>query len=907
VSILLAVLVVFGGATSSYRKIGSFQPLGFEAERAAGNWRVVSAHPETSLLPGDEILLVNGDSFARIGDLEGTLRQHVESKLLVLRAGEIRDLAYVLPSLEIDFAYLVLALIGCVYLLVGLYTLLRDQRTPAVVFFLWAVTSAIVYLFSPVGPFDLIDKLLYVGEELARVLLAPLTLHLFTIFPRPIGSGRSSKWAAPFFYLPAAFLILLQSDLLIAGGSWLFGSNAAAALGVLDRLELIHLVFFGLAAAAVMGWRLWSTTQREARRQTTWMAFGLFGGYLPFTLLYVLPRTLGASWPETLAPITVLFLAIVPVTFCYAILRYRLWDLGVLVRDTASLALTVLLGVGGFAIANLMVNRLVPEDLALGRNLLVFVSGLTIAGLMVPTRRGLGQSLERLQYRGRFGRRRALAEIGKELLTERDLDKLCQRLCDEIETGLDIRPSNVLLLRGDVLVAWRDEAGLEDPIPLESFPQDVWAAAVHGLPAVGLPEQDSSELELFGAGYRYAFPLAVRERGLALFVCGYKADALPLNSDDVDLVRNVLNQTALAIENAQLLNRVQVQLAEMGRLQRFNEEVVAASPAGIAVLDKSDRILSANRAFAKLSEQELDVLRGKPILEVLPIQSLPKPGEGIREISYRSSGNEDRYVQASIGALADPKRAGNRVLVVQDVSQRVAMETALKEQDRLASLGVLAAGVAHEVNTPITGISSYAQMLLAETPEGDPRRKLLEKVEKQTFRAARIVNNLLNFARQRDGQRESIDLVPLIIECLDLLKERMARKRIALEWSPPLERIVAHVNEGELQQVFTNLVMNAVDAMSAEGGTLKVDVETSDNWVWIGVEDTGPGIPPGQLEHIFEPFYSTKLAQGGTGLGLSISHDLVKRHGGDIRVISHPGDGCRFVVELPLSESKPPV
>ncbi len=382
-SILLATVIVIGGATSSYRKIGSFQPLGFEAQRAAGNWRVVIAEPDTRLLAGDEILLVNGDSFARTADLEATLRQHVESKLLLLRGGEMVNLTYFLPPVEIDFAYLVLALIGCVYLLVGLYTLLRDQRGPAIVFFLWALTSAIVYLFSPVGPFDFVDKLLYVGEELARVLLAPLTLHLFTIFPRPIGRrGRgTSTLTVSFFYLPAAFLILLQGDLLLAGGRWFFGANAAAALGVLDRLELFHLVFFGLVSAAVMGWRLWSTTKREARRQTTWIAFGLFGGYLPFALLYVLPRSLGASWPEVLAPITVLFLALVPITFSYAILRYRLWDLGVLVRDTASLALTVLLGVGGFALANLLVNRLVPDNLVLGRNLLVFVSGLTIAGL----------------------------------------------------------------------------------------------------------------------------------------------------------------------------------------------------------------------------------------------------------------------------------------------------------------------------------------------------------------------------------------------------------------------------------------------------------------------------------------------------------------------------------------------
>ncbi|MFQ5525521.1 MAG: ATP-binding protein [Thermoanaerobaculia bacterium] len=905
VSLVLAAVVVAGGATSSYRKIESFQPLGFEAQRTAGQWSVLSAEPGVGLQPGDQIVLVNALSFAEVSNLGKELRQHAEAELAVLRGGELVEVTYAAPALQIDFAYLVLALIGCAYLLVGFYTLLREQHSAAVVFFLWSVTSAIVYLFSPVGPFDLIDKILYVAEEFARVLLAPLTLHLFTIFPRPIGRSQSSRWTVSFYYLPAAFLVLLQLDLLATGGRWLFGSGAATALAVLDRLELLHLVFFGLASVAVLAWRLWNTSEREARRQTTWIGLGLAGGYLPFALLYVLPHALGASWQETLAPITVLFLAIVPITFCYAILRYRLWDLGILARDTATLALTVLIGVSGFALANLMVNRLVPEDIALGRNLLVFVSGLTIAGLMVPTRRGLGQSLERLQYRGRFGRRRALAEIGEELLNERDLDKLCERLCSEVDSGLEIRPTNVLLRRGGVLVAWRDEAGLEEPVPTEAFPERTWAAGVHSLPAMGLIEQHQAELSLFGSGYRYAFPLKVRDHNLGLFVCGYKAGEIPLNSEDVDLVRNVLNQTALAIENAQLLHQLRDQLDEMQRLQRFNEEVVDSSPAGIAVIDQNDRILSANRAFAKLTENALDVLRGKPLLEALPIDSLPKPGEGLREVSYRTRDQRERYVQASVGSLPDPERSGNRVLVVQDVSQRVAMETALKEKDRLASLGVLAAGVAHEVNTPITGISSYAQMLLDDTPRNDPRRQLLEKVEKQTFRAARIVNNLLNFARKKDGDRQSVDVVPLVEECLDLLRERMSDKHVTLEWRPPSNPVLIRANDGEIQQVVTNLVMNAIDAMRAEGGTLTVDIETNESWVWIGVEDTGPGIALSELDNIFEPFYSTKLAQGGTGLGLSISHDLIQRHGGDVRVISHPGEGCRFVVELPLAESRP--
>jgi hypothetical protein len=219
---------------------------------------------------------------------------------------------------------------------------------------------------------------------------------------------------------------------------------------------------------------------------------------------------------------------------------------------------------------------------------------------------------------------------------------------------------------------------------------------------------------------------------------------------------------------------------------------------------------------------------------------------------------------------------------------------------------MLAAGVAHEVNTPITGISSYAQMLLAETSAEDPRYELLKKVERQTFRAARIVNSLLEFARDRQGERRPVGLGALVAECTELLRERLAERRIRLEWERPAAEVVVSGSDGELQQVVTNLMLNAVEAMTERGGTLRLEVAADGERARVVVEDDGPGIPPALLEKIFQPFFSTKLAQGGTGLGLSISFNIVRRHGGQLRVDNRPGSGCRFVVELPRLASDPP-
>ncbi len=403
------------------------------------------------------------------------------------------------------------------------------------------------------------------------------------------------------------------------------------------------------------------------------------------------------------------------------------------------------------------------------------------------------------------------------------------------------------------------------------------------------------------AGYRYAFPLSVRGRGIGIVLSGYKQDHAPLNSEDSELIRHLLDQAALAIENAQLVGQLQVRLEEVQQLQRYTEGIFESSPAGIAVLDGERRLVSVNAAFARLAGRERGELIGRGLEAALPVQPLPAPGEGPIEVSWCDAGGSERHLQLSLAAFDRGWRQGLYVLVIHDVSERVAMENAMREKDRLAALGMLAAGVAHEVNTPITGISSYAQMLLEDTEPSDPHYELLKKVERQTFRAARIVNNLLEFARKRDNEPKPVALAPLVGESLELLNDRIAKRCIEVVWTPPADKADVQVVgcDGELQQVFTNLILNAVDAMSETGGRLAVSLEPAGSLVTVKVADSGPGIPPEKLEMIFQPFYSTKLNRGGTGLGLSISYDIVRRHGGDLRVVSRPGEGACFVVELP--------
>lgn len=898
-ALLLAVLVLTLGGMSFLRRVATFEPTGFTAARAEGSWRVTEVlDPRTGLEPDDRIVAVGSESPQTARDLHRALHAAPETTLLVLRGEELRSVEYRRPPIDPDFPYLILALTGLAYLGVGLYTATRDPGKPVRLFFLWTAASAAVYLLTPTTTVDTLGRVIYGVEELARLLLPPLTLHFFLAFPEPLAARRRvSRWL-PFLYLPAAFLALLQADLMLFGGRLLMGPDLSASILVLDRLELVHLVLFAAAAVVLLIYRVRRQRDAERRRQLQWITVGVAAGYAPFAALYLPALIAGVSTPELLQTAAVLPLALVPLTFAWAILRYRLWDLGAMVRSGTAVALTVLLGVVSFALANLVISRAVPPNLVVTRQLIAFLTGLGIAAVMVPTRRRIGGALERLQYGSTFGKRQALRELGRELVHERDLRRLATHLVERTTEALELERATLLLAGGDVLKPLHAEEGVPDELRWDELADETWRRTSSRLSGVALPRGGPSPAQqLYRAGYRYLFPLKVRERRIGVLLATERADQTPLSSADLELVESLTQQAALAIENAILLEEVHQRLEQVVHLKEYTERVLESSPAGIAVLDGDDRVVSANQAFGELVGRTPAQLVGLQFLQLLSLDRLPTAADGLCEARVATADGE-RYVQLSAAPVEPGEDAGQTLVVVQDVSDRVAMEQALRERERLASLGMLAAGVAHEVNTPITGISSYAQMLLSNTAPDDPHYELLKKVEKQTFRASRIVNSLLELSRDRQQDPLPVDLGQVIDATLELLAERIQKRGVEVVWQPPAEPQEALAEEGQLDQVLANLIANAIDAMP-QGGTLTLTLQGDDEHVRADVTDTGRGIPEAELTKVFEPFYSTRLGEGGTGLGLSISYNIVQRLGGELRVASEPGKGSRFTVELP--------
>jgi signal transduction histidine kinase len=300
--------------------------------------------------------------------------------------------------------------------------------------------------------------------------------------------------------------------------------------------------------------------------------------------------------------------------------------------------------------------------------------------------------------------------------------------------------------------------------------------------------------------------------------------------------------------------------------------------------------------------QEFDRLRGEQGVSTLYKFRLPTPA------------GESRIANITVAPLLNRDfHAVGRIVIVDDISDRINMETQLTQAEKLSSIGLLAAGVAHEVNTPLAVISSYTQMLGKQLRGDDGSharlQPVLEKITQQTFRASEIVNGLLNFSRMGSVDFSIVDLNAVIRDTVLLLEHTMRAGKVNLivDLDPDLPAIQG--NRGKLQQVFVNLIMNAKDALQDKGhGRIKVVTHPLANGIEMRVEDDGAGMSPETMRKIYDPFFTTKNApkegqRKGTGLGLAVTYGIVQEHNATIEVASCVGEGTVFSLVFPAAES----
>lgn len=275
-----------------------------------------------------------------------------------------------------------------------------------------------------------------------------------------------------------------------------------------------------------------------------------------------------------------------------------------------------------------------------------------------------------------------------------------------------------------------------------------------------------------------------------------------------------------------------------------------------------------------------------------------------RECSLRDRSGHEIIILLSVKAAKDETgRIKSYEGVAKDITSRRRMERQLQQADRLASLGQTAAGIAHELNTPLGVILGYSQLLLRACDENDAVAKDLLVIEKQTKNCKRIVEDLLKFARDSETTKSTTDLAKCFEEVISLLGRQFEKEGITVrtELEPDLPVLLADAEK--LKQVFVNLLVNARQAISGNGEILiAAETDPIRNRIRISVSDNGCGMSQEVMDKIFDPFFTTKPVGEGTGLGLSVSYGIVQDHGGSIEVESREGIGTTFTIHLPLTD-----
>ena len=377
-------------------------------------------------------------------------------------------------------------------------------------------------------------------------------------------------------------------------------------------------------------------------------------------------------------------------------------------------------------------------------------------------------------------------------------------------------------------------------------------------------------------------------------------------------VRGEGEMAVLARAFNQMAGSLQETTGQIVGEREYIRSVVDSMPEGIVVVDCDGHVTAWNRTMAKRYGRDADLVQGQSLEDVLPgLMGTPSLAE-LRQVlaggapaaqrsSIRLPEDPGRVLTAAVSPLRRHDDAiEGAVLVLADVTERLRLEEQMQRSDKLAAVGQLAAGIAHEIGTPLNVISGNAEFLKMEHEGAEELQTIVDEVT----RISHLVQRLMSFARQEEPRVEAVDVGDVVDSVVSLMQHQMVRKGVRVTVTIPPGTPPVAADRGQLQQVLLNLVMNAWQAMPA-GGDLSISAratgpdEAVSASVTIAVTDTGEGIDAEQLPRVFEPFYTTKDVGEGTGLGLAIVQRIVEDHDGSIELRSQPGLGTQIELRFP--------
>ncbi len=690
--------------------------------------------------------------------------------------------------------------------------------------------------------------------------------------------------------------------------------------GPLYPLFALYITLFLFFALYTL-WRNFQEAGGFRRLQLWYLLLGLLiGGMGVIVTNLLIPLLWKTSRYSVVGP----YFSLVFVSFsAHAIIRYHLMDIRVFVRKGVVYFGAITIAAFGFlGLANLLSSASGYDKESIPLNAAVAIA-VMVAVFFQPFKRWLQDSLNRYLYRHTYDYQRTLREASRRLSTILDLDSLLSYLTEVIVQTLKVEMVAVFL-RDDHqqafspkifqrAVEWRQ--GSFNPILCQTSPlveflerekrplaRDEWAA-----------ESDDQLLtaavhELQALGGDVAFPFLQDRTPSGLLIVGPKLSGDPYFAEDIDLLSTLVGQAAIAIKNAQLYQ-------EVALVNEYVANIVATMENGVVAIDTNGKVTLFNPAAERITGLARQAIRSRQISSLPaalahPLQATLTDGQPNIQAETTIPDAVGRYTPVSCSTYALRDRPGNvlgAVAVFSDLSRLKELEGEKRRAERLASIGALASGIAHEIKNPLVAIKTFAELLPERFTEKDFREDFSKVVIREIARIDDLVARLRGLATPAARQLPSLDLRAPIDETLVLLRGQLEQKRIRVRRL--YDRVLPQVagDPAQLKQLFLNLFMNALEAMEA-GGELAIRLARQEGAVpsslRVEVNDTGTGIPHEMLGRIFDPFVTTK--PGGSGLGLAICRGIADAHRATIHAENNPNHrGTTVTIEFVATEEMP--
>jgi two-component system, NtrC family, sensor kinase len=821
----------------------------------------------------------------------------------------------VTPQVRSSRFYFYLAFVGFVILGIGIFAFLKSRsRSFALHFYFLCLAFFGTYAFSNTGKLDTLDWFFYWADEVFLLVLAPVFLHFALNFPEKRSWFPRDK--AYFLYIPSAILLIAKLAFTFVYKFWPHTTLIATVEGYLafENIELSYL-FVGLFIGVIVLFLSYVRADDIIhKKQLKMVLAGIIAGFGPFCFLWLV--SLGVRLPQQALEFALVTQILIPLSLAYALLRYRLMDVDIIIkRGMIYTVTTLVLFVMYLLLTVSWLRWILPEASRTNITAIASLTTLLAVLLFQPLRDRVRAWIDRFYYRDSYDYRRTLVRFSREITSSIDLEQMVGATLSHIRSTFKVDRADLLLKVGlNTFESFSDKQQRVHPgIALLTRLSRDHSVFIDSIESLDEDLLDDEEL-LQELDFNYFIPCKFQQNIVAILALTKRENRDYLSSEDLDLLLTLANQLAIVIENHHLFFSLKNKADELERLKNFNENILLSLNLGILTLDENAKVVACNHWVESLLNMSRVMILGRSLDELFPSEivsrfqnySLKAPRKKLEGARFYKTLVENLQHKETVLNLSfvplinESDIEYGTIMILDDVTHQAKLEEQLTQSEKLSALGLLAAGVAHEVNTPLTGISSYTQMLHQQMSKDTETFDILQKIEQQTFRASKIINTLLDLSRQQPQPFAQIEINTLFRETLVLLKPHFKDSPIEVvqEWDPTNPVVLG--NEGKLQQVFTNLLLNAKEAMH-RGGRLLARTETEGDNVIINIVDTGEGIPEKDLKRIYEPFFTTKKGTGpkGTGLGLAITYTIIQEHRGSIDVFSEERKGTHFQIRLP--------